>query len=130
MFYGLRGTRPLFSLTRSATKSPVCNFLVRRAPAFRLRKSLLGMTQRQHPARSFIAEEFIGVERLSVAWPRLSEEQKTNIIREVAEVIATLGETRFNLIMEQSIGGSAGPTVEAAKVLNGRVKFHSEATTT
>lgn len=75
----------------------------------------------------FIAEEFIDGKRLSVAWPRLSEEQKTSIIREVAEVIAALGETRFTSIGGLSMNGSGGPTIEAAKVLNGRAKFHSQA---
>ena len=42
-------------------------------------------------------------------------------------MIATLGETRFELIMGLSIGGSAGPIIEGAKVINGRAKFHSEA---
>lgn len=74
---------------------------------------------------SFIAQEFIEGQRLSVVWPDLMEEQKTNISREIANVVADLGETRFRSIGGLALDAPAGPTIEAAKIFNGRAKFHS-----
>ncbi|RMZ85038.1 hypothetical protein DV738_g237, partial [Chaetothyriales sp. CBS 135597] len=76
-------------------------------------------------APSFIAEEFIEGQRLSVVWPRLTESQKTTIIEEIANVVADLGETRFQVIGGFVNESPTGPTIEAAKVFNGRTKFHS-----
>ncbi|KIW10348.1 hypothetical protein PV08_11310 [Exophiala spinifera] len=73
----------------------------------------------------FIAEEFIDGQRLSVLWPQLTENQKTAIIQEIANVIADLGETRFPKISGFTHDSHAGPTIEAAKVFNGRANFHS-----
>ena len=69
----------------------------------------------------FIAEEFIDGQRLSVLWPVLTENQKTSIIQEIANVVADLGETRFQAISGFTHDSHAGPTIEAAKVFNGRV---------
>lgn len=74
---------------------------------------------------AFIAEEFIEGQRLSVVWPQLTEEQKGNISWEIANVIADLGETRFQSIGGLALDSPAGPTIEAAKIFNGREKFHS-----
>ncbi|KAK5460847.1 hypothetical protein LTS15_002910 [Exophiala xenobiotica] len=73
----------------------------------------------------FIAEEFMDGQRLSVLWPQLTEDQKTTIIREIANVVADLGETRFPKISGFTHDSHAGPTIEAAKVFNGRAEFHS-----
>ena len=72
---------------------------------------------------SFIAEEFIEGQRLSVVWPELTEEQKSNIIREIANVLADLGETRFQSIGGLALDSPAGPTIEAAKIFDGRVRM-------
>jgi len=72
---------------------------------------------------SFIAEEFIEGQRLSVVWPELTEEQKSSIIREIANVLADLGETRFQSIGGLALDSPAGPTIEAAKIFNGRVRM-------
>ncbi|OJJ87362.1 phosphotransferase family protein [Aspergillus glaucus CBS 516.65] len=75
---------------------------------------------------AFIAQEFIKGQKLSVVWPDLTEEQKTVISREIASVIVDLGETRFDCgIGGLAINAPAGPTIEAAKIFNGRTKFHS-----
>lgn len=71
---------------------------------------------------AFIAEEFIEGQRLSVVWPQLTEEQKGNISWEIANVIADLGETRFQSIGGLALDSPAGPTIEAAKIFNGRVR--------
>ncbi|KAF2233252.1 kinase-like protein [Viridothelium virens] len=74
---------------------------------------------------AYIAEEFIQGERLSVVWPLLTEEEKSTICWEIANVIADLGETRFQSISGLDPHSAVGPTVEGAKVFNGRPKFHS-----
>lgn len=71
---------------------------------------------------AFIAEEFIEGRRLSIVWPQLTEEQKGNISWEIANVIADLGETRFKSIGGLALDSPAGPTIEAAKIFNGRVR--------
>jgi aminoglycoside phosphotransferase (APT) family kinase protein len=68
----------------------------------------------------FIAEEFMDGRRLSVLWPQLTEKQKTTIIEEIANIVADLGETRFQAIGGFTHDSHAGPTIEAAKVFNGR----------
>jgi len=70
---------------------------------------------------AFIVEDFIEGQRLSIVWPQLSESQKTTIVREIANMLADLGETRFYMIGGLTLGATAGPTIEAAKVFNGRV---------
>ena len=64
-------------------------------------------------------------ERLSVVWPRLTEDERSGICRQIANVVADLGETRFqsigSLVPEGVQDSRVGPTVEAAKVFNGRV---------
>lgn len=72
-------------------------------------------------ATPFIAEEFIEGQRLSVVWPQLNEQEKFNIIREIASVIADLGETRFQCIGGVSKDSPAGPSVESVNVFNGWV---------
>lgn len=69
----------------------------------------------------FIAEEFIEGQRLSVVWPQLNEQEKSNIISEIANVIADLGETRFHFIGGLAPDGQAGPTIESGKTFYGRV---------
>ncbi|KAK6204047.1 hypothetical protein LQW54_008508 [Pestalotiopsis sp. IQ-011] len=80
---------------------------------------------------AFTAVEYIEGQRLSVAWPRLTEEQKACICRQIANMVADLGETRFTSIGSLTPGTTPtptlGPTVEAAKVFNGRTKIHSPA---
>lgn len=72
---------------------------------------------------AFIAQEFIEGQKLSMVWPDLTEEQKTVISREIASVIVDLGETRFDCgIGGLAINAPAGPTIEAAKIFNGRVR--------
>ena len=70
---------------------------------------------------AYVAEEFIYGQPLNVVWPQLSENQKVTIIREIANVLADLGETRFHVIDGLALDALAGPTIEAAKALNGRV---------
>ena len=70
---------------------------------------------------AFIAEEFIEGQRLSLAWPQLTGDEKTHISEQIANVIADLGETRFQSIGSLTLGSKMGPTVEAAKIFNGRV---------
>lgn len=74
----------------------------------------------------FTAEEFIDGERLSVVWPQLTGAQRSHICGQIANVVADLGETRFNSIGSLTSGETSdptvGPTVEAAKVFNGRVR--------
>ena len=75
----------------------------------------------------FMAETFIEGKMLDVAWPELLEDQKCCIVREIANVVADLGETRF-----ESIGGlredfNAGPIIEAGKLLMNRHKHHDPA---
>ncbi|KAI0151172.1 kinase-like domain-containing protein [Pestalotiopsis sp. NC0098] len=80
---------------------------------------------------AFTAVEYIEGQRLSVAWPRLTEEQKARICRQIANMVANLGETRFTSIGSLTPGTAPtpalGPTVEAAKLFNGRTKIHSPA---
>ncbi|GIZ44418.1 hypothetical protein CKM354_000761600 [Cercospora kikuchii] len=85
------------------------------------------------PGASFTAEEFIEGQRLSAVWPTLAEEQRSSICNQIAKVIIDLGETRFDAIgslvpnaNDTGVGKSVehGPTVEAAKLFNGRAKFH------
>jgi hypothetical protein len=56
-----------------------------------------------------------------MAWPQLIEEQNTNISQEIANVVADLGETRFQSIGGLALDSPAGPTIETARVFNGRV---------
>lgn len=78
-------------------------------------------TSNSSPA--FMAQEFIEGQKLNVVWPDLTEEQKTVISRKIAGVIVDLGETRFNCeIGGLAINAPAGPTIEAAKMFNGRVR--------
>lgn len=70
---------------------------------------------------AFLFEDFIEGQRLSVVWPNLSESQKWTVLRQIASTVADLGETRFSMIGGLTLGGIAGPTIEAAKLFNGRV---------
>lgn len=70
---------------------------------------------------AFIVEDFIEGQRLSTVLPQLSESQKTTIIRDIANTLADLGETRFPMIGGLTPGATAGPTIEAAKLFDGRV---------
>lgn len=75
---------------------------------------------------AFIAQEFIEGHNLNVVWTDLTEEQKKAILCEIANVIIDLGETRFNCgIGGLAINAPAGPTIEAAKIFNGRVCIYS-----
>lgn len=56
---------------------------------------------------AFIAEEYIEGEALDVVWPQLSEDQKATIVREIANVLAELGETRFHMIGGLALNGPA-----------------------
>ena len=76
----------------------------------------------------FIVEEYIPGQRLSVAWPLLTEAEKTSIVREIAGVTAALGETRFRAIGGFTSDLQPGPTIEAAKLFNGRVRASALAT--
>jgi hypothetical protein len=87
-------------------------------PAPRVRAWDVG-SSRAGPA--YIAEDFVPVQRLSVAWPELTEAQKTTVSREIASVVADLGETRFHSIGGLALDSPAGPTIEAAKLFHGRV---------
>lgn len=72
---------------------------------------------------AFIAQEFIEGQKLSAVWLDLTEEQKRVISWDVATVVIDLGETRFDCgIGGLAIDAPAGPTVEAAKIINGRVR--------
>lgn len=71
---------------------------------------------------AFIALEFIDGQRLSVAWSQLAEEQKATITWSIANVVARLGETRFDFIGGLDPDSQAGPTIEAGKIFNGRVR--------
>ncbi|RJE20393.1 Phosphotransferase enzyme family [Aspergillus sclerotialis] len=74
---------------------------------------------------AFIAQEFIDGQRLSVVWSQLAEDQKATITWSIANVVAKLGETRFDFIGGLDPDSQAGPTIEAGKIFNGRAKFHS-----
>ncbi|PGH14802.1 hypothetical protein AJ79_02818 [Helicocarpus griseus UAMH5409] len=104
-----------------------CVFLLRISPHIPAPRVLLWDDQ---PGCAFIAQDFILGQRLSVAWPDLTEEQKSSISREIANVVASLGETRFDFIGGLTLddGGRVGPgpTIEAGKIFNGRAKFHSQ----
>ena len=76
----------------------------------------------------FIVEEYIKGQRLSIAWPTLTEAEKTSIVREIAGVTAALGETRFHAIGGFTLELQPGPTIEAAKLFNGRVGVSALAT--
>ncbi|KAK2809434.1 hypothetical protein FQN50_003893 [Emmonsiellopsis sp. PD_5] len=73
----------------------------------------------------FIAQEFIDGHRLSSVWPQLTEDQKASITRSIANVVARLGETRFDFIGGLDPDAPAGPTIEGGKVFCGKAKFHS-----
>lgn len=57
-----------------------------------------------------------------MVWPQLTEEQKTKISLQIASVVADLGETRFKSIGGLVLDSAMGPTIEAAKIFNGRVR--------
>ncbi|KAI9656749.1 MAG: hypothetical protein M1821_003388 [Bathelium mastoideum] len=75
-------------------------------------------------SHAFIAEEFIPGQRLSEAWPQLTEHEKSTVCWEIANVVADLGETRFELIGGFATHSTEGPTIELVKIFNGRAKFH------
>jgi hypothetical protein len=56
-------------------------------------------------------------------WPKLTEDQKASITCSIANVVARLGETRFDFIGGLDPDAHAGPTIEAGKIFNGRVSL-------
>jgi len=77
---------------------------------------------------SFIAQEYMGGERLSSIWNRYTEMEKGLVALKIAEILVDMGELRFS-----GIGGftgctthSLGPTVEGSKLYKGRGRFHSD----
>ena len=74
---------------------------------------------------AYVAEEFIEGENLTEIRLDLTEEQKESILLEIANVSLILGETRFDYIGGFTADAGPGPTIEAAKVFNGRHKTHS-----
>lgn len=98
------------------------NFLANNLPSIPAPK-VYAWNDGSNSGQSFVAEEFIDGQRLSVIWPQLTEEQKSGICREIANVIADLGETRFQFIGGLTLDSFAGPTIEAAKIFNGRVGY-------
>ena len=74
-------------------------------------------------ATPFVAIEYIRGEALSTAWRSYDDSQKQAVSQQIAAVILTMSETRFD-----SIGGlslTLAPTVEGPKLFKGRDKFHS-----
>ncbi|KAK2777036.1 hypothetical protein FQN53_002428 [Emmonsiellopsis sp. PD_33] len=72
-----------------------------------------------------IAQEYIDGQRLSSVWPQLTEDQKTSVTQSIADVVARLGETRFDFIGGLDPDTRMGPTIEGGKVFCGKAKFHS-----
>lgn len=66
---------------------------------------------------AFIAQEFIEGERLSVVWPQLTEDQKANISWNIANVAATLGETRSDFIGGFALDAFAVPLLRQQRYL-------------
>lgn len=73
---------------------------------------------------AFIVQEYIPGQRLSLVWPDLSDDQKASICWSIANVVASLGETRFDFIGGLAQNAHAGPTIEAGKIFNGRVGIY------
>lgn len=70
----------------------------------------------------FIAEEFINGVRLEDAWAGYTEEDKDKISRQLAEIVVDMAGTSFPGIGGLTLQHTLGPTIEAPKMFNGRVR--------
>ena len=71
----------------------------------------------------FIAEEYIAGDTLSSLWNRYTEDEKRQVAQQIADIVVTMGETRFDYIgsFTGDAGCLLGPTVEGSKLFKGRV---------
>lgn len=119
----LRISREVPSLQPHQTRHEVAclHFLKKHVPQIPAPNVYAWDDGRHNAGPAFIAHEFIEGQKLNLVWLDLTEEQKKVISREIASVIVDLGETRFDCgIGGLAIDASAGPTIEAAKIFNGR----------
>jgi hypothetical protein len=70
------------------------------------------------PIDPFIAEEYIAGDTLSSLWNHYTEDEKQ---QQIADIVVTMGETRFDYIVMGDAGCLLGPTVEGSKLFKGRV---------
>ncbi|KDR81324.1 hypothetical protein GALMADRAFT_91910 [Galerina marginata CBS 339.88] len=78
---------------------------------------------------SFIAQEYIDGVSLSSSWNGYTEDEKRQVAKQIADIIVSMGEIRFDQIgsFAGDAGALLGPTVEGGKLFKGRAKFHSQA---
>ena len=78
------------------------------------------------PINPFIAEEYIAGDTLSSSWNHYNEDEKRQVAQQIADIVVTMGETRFDYIgsFTGDAGCLLGPTVEGSKLFKGRVSVN------